>query len=38
LLGDMIAEVIEDAGLTRAIEEGQKTELVDKDKVLNALE
>ncbi len=38
LLGDMIAEAIEDAGLSIAIKEGQKTELVDKDKVLKALE
>lgn len=29
LLGDMIAEVIEDVGLSFAVEEGQKTELVD---------
>ena len=38
LLGDMIAEAIEDVGLSMAIEEGQKTELVDKDKVLKVLE
>ncbi len=38
LFGDMFAEVIEDVGLSAAIEEGLKTELVDKDKVLKSLE
>ena len=38
LLGDVIAEAIEDAGLSLAIKEGQRTELVSKDEVLKALE
>ena len=38
LFGDMFAEVIEDVGLSIAIEEGKKTELVEKDNVLKALE
>ena len=38
LLGDMITEVIEEVGLAAAIEEGKKTELVEKDQVLKALE
>lgn len=38
LLGDMLAEVIEDVGLTAAIEEGKKTDAVEKEKVLKALE
>ena len=38
LLGDVIAEAIEDAGLSLAIKEGQRTELVSKDEVMKALE
>ena len=38
LLGDVIAEAIEDAGLSLAIKEGQRTELVSKDEILKALE
>jgi len=38
LLGDVIAEAIKDAGLSLAIKEGQRTELVSKDEVLKALE
>ena len=38
LLGDVIAEAIEDAGLSLAIKEGQRTELVSKDEVFKALE
>ena len=38
LLGDVLAEVVEDIGLSAAIEEGQRTTLVSKDEVLKALE
>ena len=38
LLGDVIAEAIEHAGLSLAIKEGQRTELVSKDEVMKALE
>lgn len=38
LLGDVLAEVVEDIGLSAAIEEGQRTTLVSKDEVFKALE
>lgn len=38
ILGEMIAEVVEDVGLSAAIEEGEKIELVEKENVLKALE
>jgi len=38
LLEDVLAEVIEDLGLSLAIKEGQRTALVSKDEVLKALE
>ncbi len=38
LLGEMITEVIEDVGLSAAIQEGEKTELIEKENVLKALE
>lgn len=38
LMRDLIAEVIEDVGLSRAIEEGEKTRIVSRDEVLKALD
>ena len=38
LLEDVLAEVIEDLGLSLAIKEGQRTALASKDEVLKALE
>ena len=38
LLGDVLADVVEDIGLSAAIEEGQRTTLVSKDEVFKALE
>lgn len=35
---DLVAEVIEDMALSRAIEEGEKTEIVSRDEVLKALD
>ena len=38
LLRDVLAEAVEDVGLSLAIKEGQRTALVSKDEVLKALE
>ena len=38
LLGDVLAEAVEDVGLSLAIKEGQRTALVHKDDILKALE
>ena len=38
LLRDVLAEAVEDVGLSLAIKEGQRTDLVGKDEVLKALE
>jgi hypothetical protein len=38
LLRDMIAEAVEEIGLARAIREGERTAVVDKDAVLKTLE
>jgi Fe2+ transport system protein B len=35
---DLIAEIIEDIALSKAIEEGEKTDLVDKESILKILE
>ncbi len=38
LLRDLIEEALEDVALARAIEEGERSELVTRDQVFNALE
>jgi hypothetical protein len=38
LLRDLIAEVIEDIALSRAIEEGEKTPIVSREEVFKALD
>ncbi len=38
LLREIIEEVIEDVALSRAIDEGMKTQLVPRDEVFSALE
>ena len=38
LLRDMLAEAIEEIGLTRAIREGEDTAVVGRDAILKALE
>jgi hypothetical protein len=34
---ELLTEVIEDIAMTQAIEEGEKTELVDRDSIFNLL-
>ena len=38
LVRDLLEEALEDIALARAIEEGEQSELVTRDEVLNALE
>ena len=38
LMRELIAEVIEDIALSRAIDEGEKTPIVSRDEVLKALD
>jgi uncharacterized membrane protein len=38
LMYELVSEAIEDAALSRAIEEGEKTEFVSRDEVLKALD
>jgi len=37
-LSDLIIEIIEDIALSKAIEEGEETELVDKESIFKILE